>query len=395
MHPPGFANAERIGLEPRPCACCGEERLTPLREHDAGAHTRAGPRLFEVRVALCPACALVQASPAPSQDALLAHYRDSFARFTGQALDFSVEARLRLLRRHAAGRERFVEVGGNATGPFTAAATELFGAAPIAVEPNAAAESEHDRLGQLAAGGADVLAHYFVLEHVRDLRGFLDGCRRALADDGVMVCEVPDLGLYPRDPAGLLLHEHMNHFTPQTLARAAAGAGLRPVEVSHADCSRGFGFAAVLAPAEGVPEPPRVSDAELASARSCVAAGAALIEAYWDSLDEGRRRIEQVLADGGEVVAWAANDVLSTLAERADERLLDRISVVDSDPAKRDWFGDRSVLTPEAARAALERADLFVACSPQHVGAIAARVTELTSRPVDPRAWLVLGPSWS
>ena len=69
-----------------------------------------------------------------------------------------------------------------------------------------------------------------VLEHVREVAAALREVSGMLAADGLLYVEVPDLERFARYesvPFQQFSVEHINYFTSGSLARAAAGAGLR------------------------------------------------------------------------------------------------------------------------------------------------------------------------
>lgn len=87
-------------------------------------------------------------------------------------------------------------------------------------------------------GGApyDVIVLSAILEHLKSPDGLLDACRRLLAPEGlILVSQASFDGLLPRllpwGWYGWQPREHFWHFTPASLARLAARAGLQPVRV--------------------------------------------------------------------------------------------------------------------------------------------------------------------
>jgi hypothetical protein len=86
-----------------------------------------------------------------------------------------------------------------------------------------------------------------VFEHVVGLPAMLADCRRVLADDGVLVIEVPDICYYPHKLDGIALHEHVNHFSVRSLRALLARAGFRMTALSREHASRKFGFVAAFA----------------------------------------------------------------------------------------------------------------------------------------------------
>jgi SAM-dependent methyltransferase len=99
-----------------------------------------------------------------------------------------------------------------------------------------------DGLRQLAPGSVDVVILSCVLEHELDPVPLLAGCRERLAADGAVVVKVPNydcLGrrLRGRRWCGYRWPDHVNYFTPVTLATTAARAGLALTRMRLADRS--------------------------------------------------------------------------------------------------------------------------------------------------------------
>lgn len=69
-------------------------------------------------------------------------------------------------------------------------------------------------------GKADVLVARYLLEHAHDASGFLAACRAMLADDGILVIEVPDCAQALREiDVTVLWEEHALYFTEASLKR--------------------------------------------------------------------------------------------------------------------------------------------------------------------------------
>jgi 2-polyprenyl-3-methyl-5-hydroxy-6-metoxy-1,4-benzoquinol methylase len=80
----------------------------------------------------------------------------------------------------------------------------------------------------------DVVSAFHVLEHVPDARAFLRTLRRWAKPNGFVTIEVPNFNSVQRRRLGarwphLRPREHLTHFTPDTLKRTFAAAGLEPV----------------------------------------------------------------------------------------------------------------------------------------------------------------------
>lgn len=89
-------------------------------------------------------------------------------------------------------------------------------------------------VGDMPSTAFDVVTAMHVLEHVPTARTFVGECARILAPGGILVIEVPNYAsrnsqaLGPRWPH-LYPDSHLYQFTPATLRRLIAGAGLRVV----------------------------------------------------------------------------------------------------------------------------------------------------------------------
>ncbi|NUP97821.1 MAG: class I SAM-dependent methyltransferase [Planctomycetaceae bacterium] len=73
-----------------------------------------------------------------------------------------------------------------------------------------------------------------VLAHVDDPVDFLRGFKALLAEDGLAICEVPELAEFvERLEYDTVYHEHLSYFSVTSLMRVCEEAGLRVVRVDH------------------------------------------------------------------------------------------------------------------------------------------------------------------
>jgi len=368
---------EPIAVEARSCDLCGGADLASIWEFQHVAKTRERHFLWSVRVVVCKNCGFGFASPAPTAAALAAYYGNSYLPLKGQARDYSIEARLTVIGRHHAGPKGcYVEIGSNDNTEFAQALGQRFEAIRT-VELNDASGATTTDAKDIADGSADIVASYFVLEHVPDVHGFLAHCARIVRPKGAVIVEVPDLRLYPSDPSSLLLHEHVNHFTPNTLTALAARHGLALREVGRQDCSRSFGFVAVFAPDPTVTKAIAAgpNPAEFAEAVACIRDGRAAIDAFDARLAATREKLAASVANGGSAVIWCANEVCRRLLDDAPPPK--GVVIVDSNPLKANFLESVPVLQPEAAAESIRRARLFAICSPLYVGEIKNRIERI------------------
>lgn len=251
------------------CPLCGGRALRPLpaprRTIDPGLAAGCG-------LARCAGCGLEFTTPRPSDAALAAFYqdRDYTARepVDDAAADARAAAQLALIA-DAGGRiagARVLDVGCGG-GQLLAAARQR-GAIVVGVDPSPHAARAGAALGveiapslaALAGRRFDGIVMSHALEHVPDLRATLAGLRAALADDGWLCLEVPNLAsLRARLSVPALVARgaderhrafpiHLYYFTPRTLARALADVGL----AVRAQATSGLGLGA-LRPRRGDP----------------------------------------------------------------------------------------------------------------------------------------------
>jgi 2-polyprenyl-3-methyl-5-hydroxy-6-metoxy-1,4-benzoquinol methylase len=87
---------------------------------------------------------------------------------------------------------------------------------------------------KLANAKFDLIVCQAVLEHVFDPLNFLRSIRKHLTDKGILLISVPDCTKNFSDgDIGLFLHEHISHFTVNTIQFALAMAGLECVNISN------------------------------------------------------------------------------------------------------------------------------------------------------------------
>jgi hypothetical protein len=162
-----------------------------------------------------------------------------------------------------------------------------------------------------------------------------------------MVCEIPDISAYPNNPAALMLHEHVNHFSKSALVELAERAGFQLVRYEDA-CSRPFGFSAVFAKRNAGYIKTESSNKEMYSLnKKLFEDGMGLVRVYESNLVDALRMFQGYMLSKNKVVLWAANgitnDFINLLGGVIDE---DLVRVVDSNPKKQNFFSSFLVHTP-------------------------------------------------
>jgi len=305
-------------------------------------------------------------SPCPKESTLIEYYADSHEYWKGQPLDYSIENRIELLRKNVPNKRNlsFVEVGGNDSERFRAALPPLI-TLYTNIEVNRSCDGTMSTLDGLPPESADVFSLYFVLEHVARPAELLGLCVHALKSDGLLIVEVPNLYIYPLNPAGLVWWEHTNHFSPLSLTSLAVTKGLHLRELSYHLCSRPFGFAAVFSKTNqgsnrrlSCESAMAMGQHEYHLAKACMMDGLKLIEGYREHLEEVRIRIRDVCEAGEKVVIWAANKVCIDLLDNF--HLPDTAIVIDSNPEKRNYLQPVPVYEPHLVKEFILSAKLIV-----------------------------------
>jgi hypothetical protein len=249
--------------------------------------------------------------------------------------------------------------------------------------------SVHD----LAENSVDVLAHYDVLEHVAEVKDFLTACHRALKPGGVMICEVPDMRLYPRNLL-LLECEHINHFSAVTLTAIARQAGLSLVELEHI-CSRPYGFLSVFRKEGASAATGFDTQCEFIDALACVHGGIEQIRRNDVQIQALRQRITMLGGSRQKVTLWAVTELLRRLLD--NYKLPDSAIVVDSDPRRINHLEQEGILVsqPKDCIEHIAHSELLVICAPRYKSGILDWVAHETGKTFagDTLAVIGTGPS--
>jgi hypothetical protein len=307
-------------------------------------------------------------------------------------LPYSVEARLAVLERYSVPDGVFAEIGGDQPGEFHRRCSPLF-AQQLVVEISEDTPTDLRSVHDLPENSVDVLAHYDVLEHVSDIAEFLAACCRSLRQGGVMICEVPDLRLYPRNLL-LLEFEHVNHFSATTLNAVAAKAGLRLIELGHL-CSRPYGFLSVFRKQALDVASNTGGQCEFIDAMACVRGGLYQIQRAELQIDSLRRQLTIMGESGKRVTVWAVTDFLRRLLDGFT--LPASVTVVDSDPRRRNHLENDGlhVLEPKNSIEHITNSELLVICAPRYKVEIIEWIKHQTGKTFSGSQLVVIGTGLS
>lgn len=377
-----MTSMKKFELVARSCNACGSVEADEVWRYDHVARGRTSDYQFDIRNVVCRNCGFVFVSPCPPQAQLDAYYADCYAHFAGQTPTSDIETRARNIRAFAAPGLDGVEIGGN---KLVADDTlRAYFRSFRSVEPNEEADPEYRNISDLPSESADVIVHYYVLEHAADPRAFLLDCLRVLRPGGIMICEVPDMRLFPTHVAELLWWEHVSHFSMRSVARIAASCGFSLIDAAHR-CSNDRGMMAVFGRSElAAPSIDASPDPlEYIEARAVMRDALRAVQAFENGLEATRREIDEACRAGGRATLWGANDVMRRLLQ-APYRLPEGAIVIDDDGRKRDFISGTYVRKPDGLLEHLAASSLLVIGSARLRDVIALRARALAGADFSP-----------
>ncbi|MBF0179995.1 MAG: methyltransferase domain-containing protein [Magnetococcales bacterium] len=247
------------------CRMCAEQDPHPLLDfgpqpiaHRILESPAAPEERFPLSVHICPACGLVQ-NLQPIDPAIL--YRQYNYCFSSWKPQPHAAEEVVLLKEHLGGGAIF-EVGCN-DGMFLEKLHQAGFAPVVGVEPNPVAGETarakgftvyssilteavcRDAVHRHGRFKAVVIRE--VLEHIEDLHHAFLLMESMLDEDGVLLIEVPDIGMaMPHGDCSVLWEEHVNFFTRPVLRRLLGMRGFAPIIWRHYDLFSG-GVMMVLA----------------------------------------------------------------------------------------------------------------------------------------------------
>ena len=353
-----------IPLQSRSCECCGSDDLESMWSSDSFVVKSSASYLFKVFVVICRKCGFCFSSPCYNNEYLNQYYSDGLSGCKDMMLPYSVERRVSFLKKYAVPKGIFAEIGGDQPEEFHRSLSRFFKRI-VNVELTAHSGAEYNNIKDMPSGIVDVVAHYDVLEHVPQITDFLMACKRILKENGLMVCEVPDIRLYPRNIL-LTEYEHVNHFSATSLSSIAAKCGFELIELEHI-CSRPFGFLSVF-------RKTNISSAqddcnlpfEYLDALSCIKGAIHQIERVYRNIESIRENIAELTNKKKKATIWCVTDLLHRLINNFE--LPNNVVVVDTDPRRQAHLKSYGIEVFQPMRCIdhIKSCDLLVICAPRY-----------------------------
>lgn len=395
-----------VTLEKRDCDVCGSQDLESLWSYEKNICINGSTNgySFKVNNVICRSCGFTFVSPRFNEDVLADYYGSSLRSPLDQSLDYDISFRMDVINRFLPKgvKPKFIEIGPSTFCEFQERVGKYF--AYRGIEPSSAFGSEWKNVQDFKETSlADIVAHYFVLEHIPNPLKFLKECNQLLKMNGIMIVEVPNIAIYPADPVALHLYEHQSHFSLRTLECLASKAGFVQVECTDKS-SRSFGMTAVFRKNMNGSTESLTPNVKKTSCQNIVAfQGHAAIPEYRmnrqffslglikvrnfnDSLSQAKKFIENA---GNEVVIlWGANQNLVDFLGHAypNSNAPNFLTFVDSDSRKRnlllDYDGrfDKMVFTPSECINAIKESCRLIVFTRRHKQAILDSIISLAGK---------------
>jgi hypothetical protein len=352
----------KLKTEHRLCQCCGSSDLELVWSNKNIIARKKHTWEFTVNVSICRNCGFCFSSPGPNNKELMQYYEDGNVGFKEISLPYSIEERLRVLYKYRNPEGVFVEIGGDGPGEFHQKCKKYFNKL-FSIEVTQDLKDKSIDIKSIKES-VDVIAHYDVLEHVLDIRDFLSNCHSALKQDGIMICEVPNLKLYPEN---LLLQEpeHINHFTISTLRSIAKNVGFTLVEYNE-KASRPYGFVSVFRKTKFIKALNDEQPDEFDDAKAFILGGLKQIQKNEAQLTGLRLKIEKLTKNEKKIIIWGVTDLLRSLLKNF--KINNNVIVVDSDPRRKNdlILNDINVIQPKNCIDTLLISDLLIICAPRY-----------------------------
>lgn len=363
----------RIGeMVTRKCPICtsGESQLIGETDEIRMGYNN-DYHLYE-KICVCSQCGFVFSTPTATQEAFNEYYNDQITYYNADET-YSVDSRIQLIKKYLGHDDIFAEIGGNQQGLFRSMIEE-YGKEYISYDINKNANNTIINVNEMKT--VDVIASYYVLEHVVDLEGFIEQWNSFLKDDGCFIIEVPDASFYYSDTSSLSLTEHVNHFTPITLTMLMARYGLQLVEISKKYSSTSFGFVGVYKKTNKAGY--NMGEIQYRVNKCIIEEGLAIVMEDKDNLQSTVTNIVNFASWGG-VVLWCASNMLQTIyAECLNIVTHFDVTVIDEDPRKKEFNLNYKVISSKEAKSkgVFEKKKYLVICSEERIDSILKTLDE-------------------
>lgn len=350
----------------RNCPICGKHNTTIYKESKLVITTVVKP--FAYNFCVCEHCGFLYKNPIPSDEDLKEHYNTSFAY---KFLDFSIDKRIEVIKKFLKDTNgTYSEYGANNQNEFHAKLKNYFKKIQLSDLHEFDYSLAPDENKQ-----SDIIAAYYVLEHVSNPSDFIQKAYKNLKEGGYFIIEVPNADEYYYNSCGLDCIEHLQHFTPSSLEVLMNNNGFNLVFLSKVLCSRIFGNCYVFQKTDKITRN---------SAQKFLSKD--IINYYQGKLQKQEIKIKKILEKlenykTDEVLFWCANqetfDIIQ-IYEKYYKKDFPYV-IVDNNPTKvlntKNYL--KNVFIPQDKRDFIKNAKIIVICSDFHFETIINDIREL------------------
>ena len=371
---------KKLVYEKRSCDCCGSNFFKSIWHYSHNSPTADGTYHWKINNVRCIKCGFIFVSPAPSLTSLKKYYRSLHSIFSHQEIDYSIQKRIKIIKRFVKKKNFYLEIGGNKTDKFHNQIKKIFKKTYL-VEVNEDHNGPYRSISDIKKINFSVITAYFVLEHLRNPLEFIIQCANKLETNGKLIIEVPNLKVYCKKSDGLMF-EHLSHFSPESLELLAIQAGLRKVFIGIRDCSRNYGFVAIFEKEKKNKNILRSKNLLKQIGKSDIkmfTKGVKKIKIFYKKID----KIAQILKlyKSKQVLIWGANINTSILISKY--KLKNKIVVIDSDHRKENYLYDIAkikVLKPLDIKEQFNTFKLIIIMTKRHSREIIKNIRENLSK---------------
>jgi len=350
----------------RKCCVCGVDNSEDIWQYEHKTRTRSYYWIFEVNNVVCKKCGFVYVTPVPVTRELEGYYGDSLVTYENQILDYDIDKRLQLINKYKRNFSTFMELGSNAKSDFSKQIKSMFNKV-ITVEPNHAHESDYENICDVPSNSINMLTNYFVLEHISNIDEIFNEFKRVVSNNGILICEIPDIRMYPDNITACHQHEHLNHFSPPLLARVAEKYGFIEINSSVNECSRNYGFVSVFEKLD-VNDTVSIDKNEYVNNIKYFEDGKNKAISILDEFERARQKLIMLVENNTPYILWGAND---NLLQFKDALSIDSgLVCVDSDPNKKDYLPGIAIYTPDKANEIINNSEYIFIFAGRHKNGI-------------------------
>ena len=322
-----------IKIEDKACEICNSNNLESLWSNESRIVRYSGTWVFLVHIAICKVCGFAFQSPSITKQDLEEYHAEGFSGCKDIGLAYDIDTRISFLKKYSSPNGTLVEIGGDRPDFFHDKCKDLFNEM-ISVDIASDIKADIKDHGDLPNNSVDMITHYDVLEHVMDSRDFLTRCFNILKPGGLMICEMPDIHLYPKNLV-LLEAEHVNHFSVKTLSNLCAQIGFDLLESSSVS-SRPHGFTAVFKKhTTFITDNNNFEDKnEVAQAIKSIKGGIAQVTHLKNNINMVKDKINNHILNKEKITIWAVTEVSRMLIDELPNS--EFIKIVDSDSRRKE-----------------------------------------------------------